>query len=80
MLSFHNIFKYMIFQSYYLRNRFVLAVIYISLTGGQSLKRINHEREARMIYPLTTDRQTVIYFATNHCQCGFISILTHTKK
>ena len=33
----------------------------ISLAGGQSLKCINHELEARMIYPLTTDRQTVKY-------------------
>ena len=32
-----------------------------------------------MIYPLTTNRQTVIYLATNHCQCKFISILTHKK-
>ena len=33
----------------------------ISLAGGQSFKWINHEREARMINPITTDRQTVIY-------------------
>ena len=33
----------------------------ISLARSQSSKRVNHEREARMIYPLTTDRQTVIY-------------------
>ena len=32
-----------------------------------------------MIYPLTTDRQTVIYLATNHCQCEFISNLTDKK-
>ena len=30
------------------------------------MKWINHEREARVIYSLTTDRQPVIYWATNH--------------
>ena len=30
------------------------------------MKRIYHEREARVIYSLTTDRQPVIYWATNH--------------
>ena len=30
------------------------------------MKWINHEREARVIYSLTTDRQPVIYGATNH--------------
>ena len=33
----------------------------IPLAGGQSLKWINHEREAQMIYPLMTDQHTVIY-------------------
>ena len=33
----------------------------ISLAGGQSLKWINHECKAWMIYPLTTDWQAVIY-------------------
>ena len=37
----------------------------ISLAGGQSLKRINHECEARMIHPLTTDQQTVISIFSN---------------
>ena len=36
-------------------------LLIISLAGGQSLKWINQEREARMIYSLTTDRQKVIY-------------------
>ena len=51
----------------------------ISLAGGQSLKWINHEREARMIYKLTTDGQTVLYQATIHCQHESILILTHKK-
>ena len=32
-------------------------LLYISLTGGQSLKWINHEREGRVIYTNTTDRR-----------------------
>ena len=49
----------------------------ISLAGGQSLKWISHERIGGEIYKLTTDRQTVIYQAANHCQHEYISILTH---
>ena len=30
------------------------------------MKWIYHEREARVIYSLTTDRQPVIYWVTNH--------------
>ena len=30
------------------------------------MKWIYHEREARVIYSLSTDRQPVIYWATNH--------------
>ena len=30
------------------------------------MKWIFHEREARLIYILTTDRQPVIYWVTNH--------------
>ena len=30
------------------------------------MKSIYHECEARVIYSLTTDRQPVIYWATNH--------------
>ena len=38
------------------------------LTDNQKsvVKWIFHEREARVIYSLTTDRQPVIYWATNH--------------
>ena len=37
-----------------------------SLFGGQLLRRLNHEREARVIYLLSTDRQTVNYYSTIH--------------
>ena len=37
----------------------VLLYIHVSLLEGQSFKRINQEREAQVIYPLTTDRQNV---------------------
>ena len=30
------------------------------------MKWIYHEREAQVIYSLTTDRQSVIFWATNH--------------
>ena len=30
------------------------------------MKWIYHEREARVVYSLTTDQQPVIYWATNH--------------
>ena len=37
-----------------------------SLFGGQLYRRSNHERVARVIYLLTTDRQTVNYYSTIH--------------
>ena len=37
-----------------------------SLFGDQLKRRSNHEREARVIYLLTTDRQTVNYYSTIH--------------
>ena len=46
----------------------------ISLAGGQPLKA-----RSASDFPLTADRQTVIYSATNHRQCELISILTHEK-
>ena len=33
------------------------------LFGGQLLRRLNHERDARVIYLLTTYRQTVNYYS-----------------
>ena len=51
----------------YLRNRSVLAIELLStnsLFGGQLERRSNHERKARVIYLLTTDRQTVNYYST----------------
>ena len=35
------------------------------------MKWIYHEREARVIYSLTTDRQPVIYWAINHLLTRF---------
>ena len=35
------------------------------------MKRIYHEGEARVIYSLTTDRQPVIYWATNQYLARF---------
>ena len=35
------------------------------------MKWIYYEREARMIYSLTTDRHPVIYWATNHFLARF---------
>ena len=34
------------------------------------MKWIYHARKARVIYSLTTDRQPVIYWATNHLLAG----------
>ena len=39
-----------------------------SLFGGQLERRSNHERGARVIYLLTTGRQTLIYYSTNYAQ------------
>ena len=46
------------------------------------MKWILHEREARVIYSLTTDRQPVIYWATNHlfARLYFDSNTQETKK
>ena len=56
------------FMLFYFRNRFLLTVIcgqYI--TGWRSVvKWIFHGREVRVIYSLTTDRQPVMYYTTNH--------------
>ena len=34
------------------------------------MKWINHEREAQVMYSLTTDREPVIYWATNDLLAG----------
>ena len=44
------------------------------------MKRIYHERKARVIYSLTTDRQAVIYWPTNHLLERIYLILTHKKR
>ena len=43
------------------------------------MKWIYQEREAPVIYSLTTDRQPVIYRATNLLLADSISILTYEK-
>ena len=35
------------------------------------MKWIYHEREARVIYSVATDRQSVIYWGTNHLLARF---------
>ena len=44
--------------------------------------RSNHEREAQVIYLLTTDRQTVNYYSTIHAlkQIYFVSNTQETMK
>ena len=46
------------------------------------MKRIFHEREARVIYSLTTDRQPNIYWAKNHllARLFFVSNTQETTK
>ena len=53
-----------------------------SLFVGQLQNRSNHEREARVIYLLTTDRQTVNYYATIHARVliYFVSNTQETMK
>ena len=51
-----------------LRDRFLLTVIVAQYISGwrSVMKWIYHELEAQVIYSLMTDRQPVIYWATNH--------------
>ena len=61
-----------------LRNRFLLTVICYPINHWLEVSREVDISRAR-IYSLTTDRQPVTYWATNHL-LESVSILTHKKR
>ena len=67
-----------------LRNRFLLTVMCCPIyhCWRSVVKWIYHECKARVIYSLTTDRQPVIYWATNHllARINFNSNTRETTK